>query len=393
MIAYVSVAMSQQPLTNQDIINMAKAGMSDQIIITAIHSQPNHFDLSANNLISLKQAGVSNAVLDAMLKGEAPEAVPASPNTPSSATVRSLGNIYTIFIAGNNEAASNARNDLLKITMQRPNEACFKLIASPKLADATLDIAENDTAGGSGSALGRGMFGGTSLETTVVSGTLSDAAGDLLWSDAKQGTQGSFHTGAGDAARMLLVSLFVANGCQVNGLRNKATHIPYVSGNAAVIENGTAAASGTTVANATPSVQTESITWIRKVYLTGSKERAIKSGPRYLKRYTCLVPVSTPQEAQALVILDQSTVPAMKSLVGINNSGMLGHIYSTANLVTTDRKTTLWSFDEASQLYKGYKGPGSWWAALNQAVGCGKTASSFKRKNNWPTPTPQPAHY
>jgi hypothetical protein len=54
---------------------MVKAGMSDSIVISTINSQPSHFSLSANDLISLKQAGVSDAVMAAMIAKNAPAGV------------------------------------------------------------------------------------------------------------------------------------------------------------------------------------------------------------------------------------------------------------------------------------------------------------------------------
>jgi len=68
----------------------------------------------------------------------------------------------------------------------------FQASGCTQIGGRYLEIAEADTAGGSG-----GIFGGTNLETTVASGTLTNAKGDLLWSNSKQGMQGVFHTGAG----------------------------------------------------------------------------------------------------------------------------------------------------------------------------------------------------
>ena len=75
----VSHAVAQQfTNTNQSVIKMVKAGMSDPIIISSINSQPAHFSLSANDLIALKQAGVSDQIMAAMIARSNPAAVPAS---------------------------------------------------------------------------------------------------------------------------------------------------------------------------------------------------------------------------------------------------------------------------------------------------------------------------
>lgn len=63
--------------TNDSVIKMVKAGMSDSIVISTINSQPAHFSLTANDLIALKQAGVSDAVMASMIAKSSPAAAPA----------------------------------------------------------------------------------------------------------------------------------------------------------------------------------------------------------------------------------------------------------------------------------------------------------------------------
>jgi|ERR1017187_902902 hypothetical protein len=54
-------------LRNQDIIKMVKAGLGDTLIIAEIGTSKCQFDTSADALIQLKQSGVSDAVLKAVL--------------------------------------------------------------------------------------------------------------------------------------------------------------------------------------------------------------------------------------------------------------------------------------------------------------------------------------
>ncbi|MGC1870038.1 MAG: hypothetical protein WA700_03680 [Acidobacteriaceae bacterium] len=90
----LGVAAAQQfSNTNDSVIKMVKAGMSDSIVISSINSQPAHFSLSANDLIALKQAGVSDAVMAAMIAKNAPAAPPA-PNTNTSEYPMDIGVYY-----------------------------------------------------------------------------------------------------------------------------------------------------------------------------------------------------------------------------------------------------------------------------------------------------------
>src|SRR5437667_343642 len=79
---------AQSVLTNDSIIKMSKAGLSDDIIISTLGSQPVKFSTSADDLIALKKAGVSDKVIAAvMTKGSAPAAsTPASVAPTTAAT-------------------------------------------------------------------------------------------------------------------------------------------------------------------------------------------------------------------------------------------------------------------------------------------------------------------
>ncbi len=68
------------PMTNRDVIKLAQAKISDEIIIAKIRQSPTNFDLSTDGIVQLKTAGVSEAVLKVMMS---PPADSAQPN-PSS---------------------------------------------------------------------------------------------------------------------------------------------------------------------------------------------------------------------------------------------------------------------------------------------------------------------
>lgn len=53
-------------IDNDTIVKMAKAGLDDTVIIQTIQTQPGHYDTDPDNLIALKNAGVSQQVIAAM---------------------------------------------------------------------------------------------------------------------------------------------------------------------------------------------------------------------------------------------------------------------------------------------------------------------------------------
>lgn len=77
----VCFCIAQQALTDDSIIKMTKAGLDENIIVQTINSEPAKFSTSADDLIKLKQAGVSDRVLAAMLAKENPTAAPPASST------------------------------------------------------------------------------------------------------------------------------------------------------------------------------------------------------------------------------------------------------------------------------------------------------------------------
>jgi hypothetical protein len=56
-----------EALTNQSVVKLAKAGFKEKTIISIIYARIPNFDLSADRLIQLKQSGVSEKIIMAML--------------------------------------------------------------------------------------------------------------------------------------------------------------------------------------------------------------------------------------------------------------------------------------------------------------------------------------
>ncbi len=51
---------------NDDILKMARAGLSDDILVQTIQSKPGHYDTAPDDLIALKTAGISDRVISTM---------------------------------------------------------------------------------------------------------------------------------------------------------------------------------------------------------------------------------------------------------------------------------------------------------------------------------------
>lgn len=79
---YLGPTSSHARMTADDVIRLARAGVSDEVIIAQIQQKAQKFDLSANQILRLKDSGVSNRVIQAMV---APNSVnPSSPPAPTA---------------------------------------------------------------------------------------------------------------------------------------------------------------------------------------------------------------------------------------------------------------------------------------------------------------------
>jgi hypothetical protein len=93
MLVVSSAVFAQETMTNDEVISLAKAGLSSSIIIGKIKTSATNFDLSTDSLIKLKQAGVSDDIVGAMLEAKSGKSISTAPaaNVNGSAGVGALG--------------------------------------------------------------------------------------------------------------------------------------------------------------------------------------------------------------------------------------------------------------------------------------------------------------
>jgi hypothetical protein len=100
--------LAEEALTNESVLKLVKAGMSDNIVVGMVKSQPAKFSLGPDDIVALKKDGVSDSVIGAMLDKSmvgsassvpapaaavAPAVVPVSPD-PAKPPVTDIGVYY-----------------------------------------------------------------------------------------------------------------------------------------------------------------------------------------------------------------------------------------------------------------------------------------------------------
>jgi len=85
-LAFSPLLVSQQSLNNDAVVKLVRAGLSEDLIVSTINTQPGTYDTSTDGLIALKGAGVSDKVVAAIVAkaaGSAPAAT--APTSPAPA--------------------------------------------------------------------------------------------------------------------------------------------------------------------------------------------------------------------------------------------------------------------------------------------------------------------
>jgi hypothetical protein len=81
LFALACASFAQEPLTNDSVLKMVKAGLGEGLILNMIQSQPGKYSLTPDDLVKLKSEGVSEKLLGAMIAKGSGAAGPEAPAT------------------------------------------------------------------------------------------------------------------------------------------------------------------------------------------------------------------------------------------------------------------------------------------------------------------------
>jgi len=92
IVLFATNCFAQEPLTNESVVRLIKGGLSDEIVISMIKSQPAKYNLGTDQILALKKESVSDKILAAMIErasgapGIAPGVVIGGAARPTGAT-------------------------------------------------------------------------------------------------------------------------------------------------------------------------------------------------------------------------------------------------------------------------------------------------------------------
>ena len=102
---------AQQSMSNDSVIKLVKAGLSDDLIISTINASPGTYDTSADGLIALKRSGTSDKVVATIVARDArngaavAEHAAAIPPPPATTQNIQSGGLPKIFVKADQDFA------------------------------------------------------------------------------------------------------------------------------------------------------------------------------------------------------------------------------------------------------------------------------------------------
>ncbi len=86
-----AVSAQEEVMTNDEVISLTKAGLAGSVIIGKIRTSKSNFDMSTDALIKLKQSGVDDDVVGAMLEAKSGRSAASAPSSSGAAPVGAMG--------------------------------------------------------------------------------------------------------------------------------------------------------------------------------------------------------------------------------------------------------------------------------------------------------------
>jgi hypothetical protein len=200
-----AVRQGSVPLTNDDVIRLKKAGLRDDLIILAINSSPTKFKTDPSDLVVLKDAGLSEGLITAIVRASTPTSGTAAPtNTTADLSRAALIDPFGTSVthedaAGLPDATRAAVIQILK------SKKMFSALLSPEDAagrKALVEISAELVDFAPGNVATRLVIGlGTGRAHAGYNFVVKDASGKVLWRKTIKETASFWSNSASSSAQ------------------------------------------------------------------------------------------------------------------------------------------------------------------------------------------------
>lgn len=216
-------------LNNDDVIKMVKGGLSDATILHAMASAETRFDVSVDALLALKQAGVSDTLIDAMLSAEqkkktpplaaavpSPEQTPAAeapasnaPSDPMSQQMAQMGFTPDMMARMPAQARQQIMSQISKMSPQQ-RQQMMSMMSSGGMSGGAMPFGGMSGAGamGMGGSMNIGSPMGVLPKITLLAGANHKLMGSSMAQMAESKTKG----GGGPSAGGTMLKSFATQG-------------------------------------------------------------------------------------------------------------------------------------------------------------------------------------
>jgi hypothetical protein len=142
-IGFLVLFLGQQTMNNESVVNLMKAGFSEDVIISAINRSQEAFDTSVDGLIALKTAGITNKEISAIMAKAYPQSSAAPvPVTEATPAVR-IANKPRVFLRAQSHSSGlhESRDQSMEMSKDFQEECAGVVISvNPHLLDYTVDL-------------------------------------------------------------------------------------------------------------------------------------------------------------------------------------------------------------------------------------------------------------
>ena len=143
-VGFLVLFLGQQTMNNESVVNLMKAGFSEDVIISAINRSQGAFDTSVDGLIALKNAGITNKEIAAIVAKAYPQSAAALvvPVVGGAPTVRSANKPRVFLRAQSHSSGLHESRDQSMEMSKDFQEECAGVVISvnPHLLDYTVDL-------------------------------------------------------------------------------------------------------------------------------------------------------------------------------------------------------------------------------------------------------------